>query len=97
MYNNIFQEIDSLHSEWLKMDKVSRFAMLTRERIRLNQLTNQLAQYIKSRGGFSNDDEWAYARKLLEMTLDVDMEGAKVVNDIANDALRELVKSLMKY
>ena len=96
MCNNIFQEIDSLHSEWSMMDKASRLGWLTGERIRLNQLVAQFAQYINVKGGFSNDDERTYARKLIEMTQVVEMEGEKISNDLANEVIRELVKGLMR-
>ena len=78
------------------MDKGSRLGWLISEKIRLNQLVAQFSQYISVSGGFSNDAERNYARKLLEMTQEVDMEGTKVVNDIAKDAFTELVKSLVR-
>ena len=59
-------------------------------------MANQFVQYIGLRGGFTNDDERTYARKLVEMTQAVDREGTKVVNDIAKDAFRELVKGIMR-
>lgn len=91
-----FEEIERMHAEWARMEKAARVGWLMRERIRLNRLVNQFAQYINSRGGFSNDDERAYARKLLEMTETVDSEGRKVVNDLANEAFKELFRNLLR-
>jgi hypothetical protein len=62
--NNIFQEIDNLHSKWERMDKSAKLGWLAGERMRLNRLANQFAQYISIRGGFANDDERVSASKL---------------------------------
>lgn len=94
--NTIFQEIDNLHSEWEKMDKSSKLGWLTGEKIRLNMLAKQFAQYLSFRGGFANDNERAYASKLLEMINTVDAEGAKVANDLAKDAFKDMLKTLMR-
>lgn len=69
---NQFDEISSLHSEWTRLDRATRLGWLGGEKVRLNALANQFARYISVRGGFSNDAERAYARKLLEMIQAVD-------------------------
>lgn len=92
---DIFQEIDQLHSELSKMDKASKLARLIGEKIRLNRLANDLARKVYICGGFSNDAEKDYARKLLEMLNEIDREGQKTTRDIANDAVKELVKMLL--
>ncbi len=97
MSNNIFQDIDRLHSELSKMDKVSKLAKLTEEKIRLNRLTNELAQKVYICGGFSSDAERGYARKLLEMLNEIDREGQETTRDIANEAVTELAKMLHGY
>lgn len=78
--NNIFQEIESLHSELERMDKSAKLGWLAGEKMRLNRLTNQ----------------FAYASRLLEMINAVDTEGAKVANDVAKDAIKDMMKSLMR-
>lgn len=37
-----------------------------------------------------------YARKLLDMINSVDAEGSKVMDDLRNEAFKEIVKSIMK-
>lgn len=96
MPNNIFQEIDYLHSEWERMDNSSKLGWLAGEKMRLNGLVTQFAQYISVKGGFANNVERAYASRLLEMINMVDAEGAKVANDLATDAFIEKMKSLMR-
>ena len=96
MPTTIFQEIDNLHSEWSRMEKAARLAWLSGEKIRLNRLVNQFAQYIAIKGGLMNDPERAYARKFLEMINSVDAEGSKVMDDLRNDAFKDMINSLMK-
>lgn len=96
MSNNFFQEIDSLNSELERMDKSAKLGWLIGKKMRLNKLANQFAQYIAIRGGFANDDERTYAGMLLEMINKVDVEGAKKANDLANDAIKEIAKMMIK-
>ena len=91
-----FSEIDRLHSEWSRMEKAERLGWLSGERARLTGLANQFSQYIYAKGGLMSDSERAYARKLLEMINSVDAEGLKVMDDLRNDAFKEVIKSLMK-
>ena len=95
MPTSIFQEIDNLHSQWSAMDKATRLGWLMGERMRLNGLANQLAQYMRDAGGFLNEVEMTYGRELLEMIQTVDAEGAKTVNELRNEAVIELVKRLI--
>ena len=96
MPNNFFQEIDSLLTEWERMDNSAKLGWLNGEKIRLNRLAEQLAQYISVRGGFANDDERAYASSLLELINAVDAEGAKVSNDLAKETLMKVMKNWMR-
>ena len=91
-----FSEIDRLHSEWSRMEKVARLGWLSGEKARLTGLTNQFSLYIYAKGGLMNDSERAYARKLLDMINSVDAEGSKMMDDLRKDAFKEIVKSIMK-
>jgi len=91
-----FSEIDRLHSEWARMEKAARLGRLSGEKARLTGLANQFSQYIYAKGGLMNDSERAYAHKLLEMINSVDVEESKVMNDLRNDAFKEICQSLMK-
>ena len=96
MPNTDFSEIDNLHSEWSRMEKVARLGWLSGEKARLTGLANQFSLYIYAKGGLMSDSERAYARKLLDMINSVDAEGSKVMDDLRNDAFKEIVKSIMK-
>ena len=96
MPTTIFQEIDNLHSEWSRMEKAARLGWLSGEKVRLTGLANQFSQYIYAKGGLMNDSESTYARKLLDMINSVEAEGSKAMDDLRNDAFKEIVKSIMK-
>ena len=96
MSNTDFSEIDRLHSEWSRMEKMARLGWLSGEKARLIGLANQFSLYIYAKGGLMNDSERAYARELLDMINSVDVEGSKVKDDLRNDAFKEIVNSLMK-
>lgn len=95
MIPHIFSEIEQMHAEWAKMDSSTKIAWLTKEKLRLSRLANQMAQHISANGGLMNDSERTYARKLLEMIQSIDDEGRKVLGDIRSDAFKEMVKAMM--
>lgn len=74
------------------MDKSTRLGWLMKEKIRISGLINQLARYVQINGGFLNDTESVYARKLLDMYQTVDAEGAKTVHELGTEALNELAR-----
>lgn len=90
MPNTDFPDIDNLHSEWSRMEKAARLGWLSGEKARLTGLANQFSLYIYAKGGVMNDSERVYARKLLDMINSVDAEGSKVMDDLRNDAFREI-------
>lgn len=96
MPNIILQEIDSLHSEWSRMDKTTRLGWLMGVKMQLNRLANQFARTIQIKGGFSNDEERVYAHKLNEMIQEVNVAGGKAVNDIASDVFKEVIKGMFR-
>ena len=55
MPNTDFSEIDRLHSEWSRMEKVARLGWLSGEKARLTGLANQFSLYIYAKGGLMND------------------------------------------
>ena len=101
MHNNMsptdFSEIDNLHSEWSRMEKAARLSWLSGEKARLTGLANQFSLYICTKRGLMNDSERAYAHKLLDMINSVDAEGSKVMDELRNDAFKEIIKGLMRY
>lgn len=92
MTNNILQEIDRLHDECSKMDKVSRIGYLLGERQRLNTIANQMATYISYKGGRMTPTERVQAQKLLEMIDAINEEGRRTSNELVNEAFLGLMK-----
>ncbi len=64
--------------------------------MRLKVLASRLSQYVRARGGFLNDAELSYAHNLMEMIQSVDAEGARTLNELKKDAVKELLKVLIQ-
>lgn len=95
MPNTDFSEIDRFHSEWSRMEKTAKLRWLSREKVRLNGLANQYGMYLKNRTSITQAER-QYAQHLIDMINSVDTEGAKVMHDLRNDTLKEIVKNLMR-
>ena len=95
MPNTDFSEIERLHSEWSKMDKMARLAYLKGQWDSLNQIAYQYGMYLKNRTSITQTER-QYAQYLVDMINSVDAEGAKVMNDLRNEAFKEIIKSLIK-
>ena len=93
MLNTDFSEIERLHSEWSRMDKVARLVYLKGQWERLNQMAYQYGMYLKNRTRITQAER-QYAQYLVDMINSVDAEGAKVMNDLRIDALKEIFKRL---
>ena len=74
---------------------MARLAYLKGQGGRLNQMAYQYGMYHRSRTSITQAER-QYAQYLVEMINSVDAEGTKVMNDLRNEACRELVKRLMK-
>ena len=87
---------EQLHSQWSQVDKASKLGWLAGGRMRINALVIQMVQYVHAREGIMNAEEREYARELMEMIQYVDAEGTRTVHELKNEAIKELVKALMK-
>ena len=75
---------------------MTRLGWLTGQRRHLNASVDQFAHYIKLNGGLLNQREKEYARELMEMSQSVDAEGAKTVDEIRKEVMKEVVEALVK-
>ena len=91
MPNTDFSEIERLYSEWSRMDKVARLGYLKGQWNSLNQMAYQYGIYLKNRTRISQTER-QYAQYLVDMINSVDAEGAKVMNELRYDAIKEIVK-----
>ena len=93
MPNTDFSEIERLHSEWSRMDKVARLAYLKGQWDSLNKMAYRYGMYLKSRTRITQAER-QYAQYLVEMINSVDAEGAQLMDDLRKDALKEIFKRL---
>lgn len=91
MSNIDFSEIERLHSAWSRKDKMARLAYLKGQWDGLNQMAYQYGMYLKNRTSISQAER-QYAQYLVEMINSVDAEGAQLMDDLRNDALKEIIK-----
>ena len=91
MSNIDFSEIERLHSAWSRMDKMARLAYLKGKWDSLNQMAYQYGMYLKNRTSITQAER-QYAQYLVDMINSVDAEGAQLMDDLRNDALKEIIK-----
>ena len=92
----MFEEIESIHSEYSKLDKAARILFLKGQWIRLNQCAYQLGDYLHLKGTIS-PEERERAQRLIEMINEVQAEGIKSQRKLTNDCVREIIKKLMGF
>lgn len=95
MTNSIFEEIETLHSQWSLGEKVGRLAFLKGEWNRLDMLARQLAVYFQRKGGATSEERKS-AEHLLEMIRSVETEGQQLQREVSKDAFNELIKIMMR-
>ena len=90
----MFEEINTIHAEYSKLDKAAKILFLKGQWNRLNQCAYQLSEYLRLKGTIS-PEERVRAQQLIEMMNEVQAEGVKTQRELANDCVREIVKKLM--
>lgn len=96
MSNIDFSEIERLYSEWSRMDKMARLAYLKGQWDSLNQMAYQYGMYLKNRTSITQAER-QYAQYLVDMINSVDTEGAQLMDNLRNDALKEIIKRFTVY
>ena len=91
----MFEEIETLHSECSKLDKVTRILFLKGQWNRLNRCAVQMSEYLRLKGTIS-PEERVLAQKLIEMINEVSAEGPKTQNELARDCFVDILKRLMR-
>ena len=96
MSNIDLSEIERLYSEWSRMDKMARLAYLKGQWDSLNQMAYQYGMYLKNRTSITQAER-QYAQYLVDMINSVDTEGAQLMDNLRNDALKEIIKRFTVY
>lgn len=91
MSNIDFSEIERLYSAWSRMDKMARLAYLKGQWDSLNLMAYQYGMYLKKRTSITQAER-QYAQYLVDMVNSVDAEGSQLMDDLRNDALKEIIK-----
>lgn len=73
------------------MHNLPRLGYLKAQGDSLPQMSCQYGMYLKNRTSITQAER-QYAQYLVDMINSVDAEGAKSINDLANDAFKELAK-----
>ena len=92
----VFEEINTIHAEYSKLDKAAKILFLKGQWNRLNQCAYQFSEYLRLKGTIS-PEERERAQQLIEMMNEVQAEGVKTQRELANDCVREIVKRLISY
>ncbi len=95
MPNNIFEEIERLHSECSLMEKSAKVAYLQGKWQRLNALAYQYGLYLNNKL-YISDSERQIAIWLLNEMDTVQNEGHKASMDLAKESAKEMLKKLMR-
>ena len=91
----MLEEIETLHAECSKLDKVTRILFLKGQWNRLNRCAVQMSEYLRLKGTIS-PEERVLAQKLIEMINEVSAEGTKTQNELARDCFVDILKRLMR-
>lgn len=94
MSNNIFQEIEQLHSEWSQQKLVSKVGFLVGREQRLLSLANEMTQ-VRALRGYYTQEEMVYVRFLEDMLNELQRQKAEVNREIGNELRKEILKALM--
>ena len=94
MNNNIFQEIEQLHSEWSQQKLSSKIGFLMGREQRLLSLANEMSIVRSLRGYFTNE-EMVYVHYLEDMLNDLQRQKAEVNREIGIELRNEVIKALL--
>ena len=75
---------------------MARLAYLKGQWDSLNQMAYQYGMYLKNRTSITQAER-QYAQYLVDMINSVDTEGAQLMDNLRNDALKEIIKRFTVY
>lgn len=92
--NNIFRQIEQFHSEWSKMDLVSKMGFLMGKQMEINSWANAL---VKNRAfrGYYTPDEMIAVRQLQDVQNELDRHKAEINQELYNEISKELIKVIL--
>lgn len=94
--NSIFRQIEQFHSEWSKMDLVSKMGFLMGKQMEINSWANAL---VKNRAfrGYYTPDEMIAVRQLQVVQNEQDRHKAEINQELYNEISKELIKVILNF
>lgn len=93
MSNNIFQEIDQLHSQWNQQKLASKIGFLMGREQRLLSLANEMTR-VRALRGYYTQEEMVYVNYLEDMLNDLQRQKAEANREIGDELRKEVLKAL---
>lgn len=94
--NNIVRKIEQFHSEWSKMELVSKMRTLMGKQLEINSWVNALAKNRAFRG-YYKPEEIVAVRQLQDIQNELDYHKSEVNRELYNEISKELMKVIFNF
>lgn len=94
--NNIVRQIEHFHSEWSKMELVSKMRTLMGKQLEINSWVNALAKNRAFRGYYT-PEEIVAVRQLQDIQNELDYHKSEVNRELYNEISKELMKVIFNF
>lgn len=94
--NNIVRKIEQFHSEWSKMELVSKMRTLMGKQLEINSWVNALAKNRAFRGYYT-PEEIVAVRQLQDIQNELDYHKSEVNRELYNEISKELMKVIFNF
>lgn len=94
--NNIVRKIEQFHSEWSKMELVSKMRTLMCKQLEINSWVNALAKNRAFRGYYT-PEEIVAVRQLQDIQNELDYHKSEVNRELYNEISKELMKVIFNF
>lgn len=94
--NSIFRQIEQFHSEWSKMNLVSKMGFLMGKQMEINSWANALVKNRAFRGYYTLDEMIA-VRQLQDVQNELDRHKAEINQELYNEISKELIKVILNF
>ena len=96
MYKIDLEKAEHLHTQLSILDSAAKVVYLQQQWQTINEIIIRVARYFSFAGKYMSSEEVRQFNMLLEMRASLRTEGQKTTFELANDALNEFLKNLLK-
>lgn len=96
MYKTDLDKAEQFHAQWSLLEKAAKLAYVRKQWQTINEMITRVARYFSFAGRYMTPDEATQFNMLLEMRASLRKEGQMASEELANEALHELLKNLLK-